>query len=143
MQKAVEIVAQCAFLGIFGGEKSAGILEWDLERPVPAAEVVDELVAGEGIRPGREGKRAVVAVALQMHGKERLLNEILDLRRRGPDAAREVATKVPAEDAEELAVRARIPFQAADHQRPEALFGLILLQHGRVDSLAGCGPRRL
>ncbi|MGH8302483.1 MAG: hypothetical protein ACRET5_13535, partial [Steroidobacteraceae bacterium] len=41
-----------------------------------------------------------------------------------------------AESAEELTVRAGIAFEAAEHQRPEALFGLILLQHGRVDSLA-------
>jgi hypothetical protein len=34
-------------------------------------------------------------------------------------------------------VRARVPLQAANHQRPEALFGLVLVRHGRVDSARG------
>jgi hypothetical protein len=33
-------------------------------------------------------------------------------------------------------VRARFALQAADHQRPEALFGLVLVRHWRIDSLA-------
>ncbi|MHB8816332.1 MAG: hypothetical protein ACYDAE_24125, partial [Steroidobacteraceae bacterium] len=58
-----------------------------------------------------------------------------------PDATGEVPPKIAPEDAEELTVRPRIPLQAADHQRPEALFGLVLLRHWWVDSLAACGPR--
>jgi hypothetical protein len=96
---------------------------------MPAAQMIDELVAGQGIRPGREGQRAVVAVALQMHGKECLLNEILDFGARAADAAAEIAPQITAQDAEELAVRARVPLQTADHQRPEALFSLVLLLH--------------
>jgi hypothetical protein len=76
-----------------------------------------------------------------MHCKEALLDEVLDFGGGGAEAAREVPTEVTTEDAEELTVRARVSLQAADHQRPEALFGLVLLQHWRVDSLAGCGLR--
>ena len=140
LQQPVEIGAQRAFLRILGGKESAGILEGDLNRPVPAAQMIDELVAGEGICPGREGKGSVVALALQMHCKECLLNQVLDLGGAGADAACEVPAQKTTEHAEELAVRARISLETPDHQRPEALFGLILLQHQRVDSLAGARP---
>ncbi len=141
LQQPVEIRAQRAFLRVVGGEESARILQRDLDRPVAAAQMVDELVAGKGIRPGREGQRPVVAVALQMHGKECLLDEILDFGGGGADPAGEVSAQKPAENTEELTVRVRVSLLAADHERPEALFGFILMQHWRVDSLAGRGPR--
>jgi hypothetical protein len=71
-----------------------------------------------------------------MHRKQRLLDEVLDFGGGGADPPGEVPTEVTAQDAEELPVRARIPLEAADHQRPEALFGLFLLQHWRIDSPA-------
>ncbi len=71
-----------------------------------------------------------------MHSKECLLDEILDFGCGGADAAAEVPTEVATEHAEELTVRARIALEAAEHQRPEALFGLVLVRHWRVDSLA-------
>jgi len=129
LQQPLEIGTQRTLLGIFGCEERAGILEWDLNRPAAPAQMVDELVAGERIRPGREWKRPVVAVALQMHRKECLLDEILDFGGGGADAPGEVPTEVATEHAEELTVRARVPLQAADHQRPEALFGLVLVRH--------------
>lgn len=135
LQQSVQIGAQRALFGIFGRKEGAGILEGDLNRPVAAAQMIDQLVAAEGICPRREGKRSVVAVALQMHCQECLLDEILDFRGRA-DATGEVTPEVATEEAEELTVRARVSFQAADHQRPEALFGLVLLQHWRIDSLA-------
>ncbi|MGB6487134.1 MAG: hypothetical protein WBE91_09660 [Steroidobacteraceae bacterium] len=33
-------------------------------------------------------------------------------------------------------MRVRVPLLAADYQRPEALFGLVLVRHWRIDSLA-------
>lgn len=141
LQQPLEIRAQSTFLRVVGSEEGVGILERDLNRPSPAAQMIDELVAREGIRPGCKWQRAIVAVALQMHGKQRLLDEILDLAARGTDAAGEVPTQVAAEEAEELTMGAGIPLQAEDHQRPEALFGLVLLQHWRADSLAVREPR--
>ena len=37
LQQSVQIGAQRTLLGVFGGEESAGILEWNLVRPVAAA----------------------------------------------------------------------------------------------------------
>ena len=141
LQQPIEIGAQRALLRIIGRKESARVLQGHLHRPLAAPQMVNELVAGEGIRPGREGKRSVVTVALQMHCEECLLDEILDLGGGGADAPREIAAQIAAEHAEELTVSARIARQAADHQRPEALFGLILLQHWRVDSLPGRDAR--
>src|SRR6185312_793810 len=103
--------------------------------------MVDQLVAGEGVRPGCEWQGSVVALALQMYGKESFLDEIFDFAGGAADAAREVPTQIAAQDGEELTVRARIPLQAANHQWPEALFGLILLRHGKFDSLAARKPQ--
>jgi hypothetical protein len=64
-----------------------------------------------------------------MHGEERLLYQIFDFAGGSADAAREISPQKPAEEAEELTMRVRISLQAADHERPEALFGLVLLQH--------------
>jgi len=139
LQQAVEVGAQRAFLRIVRGEESAGVLEWDVSRPIPPAQVIDELVAGQGVCPGREWKRSVVGVTFQMHREQCLLDEILDFGGGGTDSAAKVATQVAAENHEELTVRAGIAFQAAEHQRPEALFGLVLLRHGWVDSLAERG----
>jgi hypothetical protein len=72
-----------------------------------------------------------------VHRKESLLDEILDLAPRGADAALEVPTQVTAEDVEKLTMRARIALQAANHQWPEALFGLILLRHWTVSIARG------
>src|SRR6185312_3085179 len=123
LQQAVQIGAQRTLLGIFGREESVGVLEGNVVRALAAAQVVDQLVAGERVCPGCERKRPVVALALQMHGKECLLDEILDFSGGPADASGEVSTQVAAEDAEELTMRARIPLQAANHQWPEALFG--------------------
>lgn len=139
LQQPVEIGAHGPFLGIVGGKKSIGLLQWDLDGPVPATQVIDELVAGQGIRPWREWQRPVVGLALQMHREERLLDQVLDFGSGGADAAREVPAKVTPEGFEELTMSVRISFQAADYQRPEALFG-VLLQHWVIDSLAARGP---
>src|SRR6185312_14817827 len=73
LQQPVEVGAQRALLGILGCKEGAGILEWDLDRAAPPSKMVDQFVAGEGVCPRGEGKRSVVAVALQMHCQERLL----------------------------------------------------------------------
>lgn len=128
LQQPVEVVAYRALLGVVRRKKSFGILERYLNRAVPATQMVDELVTGQSVRPRSEGKRPVVAVALQMHREECLLDEVFDLGSGRTDAASEVSTKVATEGFEELTVCSRVSLQAASHQRPEALFG-VLLQH--------------
>lgn len=140
LQQPVEIGSHGPLLGVIGGKKSVGILERDLDGPFPATQVVNELVTGQGICPGREWKRPVVGFALQMHGKECLLDQVLDFGGGRADAAGEVSAKTTAEGLEELTVSVRVSLQAAEHQRPEALFG-VLLQHLGVDSLAARVPR--
>ena len=45
------------------------------------AQIIDELVAGDGAQPRLDRLRFVPGVALQMHGEQSLLNDILAVGR--------------------------------------------------------------
>lgn len=117
-------------IGVVGGEEYPGVLERNVDLPPPATQVVDQLIAGDRVSPGREGQGTVIAVTLQMHREQRLLHQVLDLRGAGPDTAGEVAAQMATERAQELPMRGGIALEAADHQWPEALFSVDFRLHG-------------
>src|SRR5438046_2165554 len=62
------------------------------------AQIVDELVSGDGVHPGRQRLPGVVGVALEMNGQQHFLHQILGLRRAASEAG-ELALEIGSQPA--------------------------------------------
>ena len=72
-------------VGIDGDGDLLGIvLDVEMVVEAAAAQVIDQLVARDGAQPRLDRLRLVPGVAFQMHGKQRLLNDILAVGRAAP-----------------------------------------------------------
>src|SRR6266536_3340573 len=87
-------------------------VEWHVFHEARSSKIIDQLVACDGINPGRERLVRIVGMPSYMKRQQRLLNEILHISRtasRQPGLV--ISTQVPAQPAKNIAVR---PFVAAE-----------------------------
>ena len=83
------------------------------------AQVVDQLVAGDGIHPRKQRLALVPGVALEMHGQQRLLNHVLHILRTEPvlsKAAARQSTQYRRELLQQAVIRPRIAAHGGPHQ---------------------------
>src|SRR5581483_8200998 len=88
--------------------------------------MVDELVASDGMHPGRKGFAGLISMPVAVDGQECFLHQVL--RVRGGSAgtrkpAREVCPQMPAEPIKQRAIGRAIPAETGKHQGLEVGFG--------------------
>src|SRR5437899_12045317 len=60
--------------------RSGILVERHARRGSDPAQIVDELVSGDGVQPGRKWLPGIVGVTLEMDGQQHLLHQILGFR---------------------------------------------------------------
>ena len=87
------------------GERVGMVVDVDMIGEAAAAQMVDQLVARDRTQPGLQRLRLVPGVALQMHGQQSLLDDVLAIRIR-PTGRRQAARchgTQPGSDAQQQA----------------------------------------
>jgi len=84
-----------------------------------STQVVQKLVASDGIRPWREELRLIVGVPVRVDSYQSFLHQILGLCRGAAGAGQpslEVSAQVTAQNRQQRLVRGRIAIKACDHE---------------------------
>src|SRR6266536_238480 len=97
-----------------------------------ASKIIDQLVACDGINPGRELLVRIVGMPSYMKRQQRLLNEILHISRtasRQPGLV--ISTQVPAQPAKNIAVRPFVAAEGCHHETFQFSLDSVLI-HSRL-----------
>ena len=137
LQQLAQVAPGLRGLGIAAGKQLLHVVQRHIERALHRvrAQPVDELVARDGMRPGRHRQVGPVGVALVVHGEQGLLHEVLHFIGPLGQAAAQKGPQVRAQLLQEALVGVAVALQALQQQRAQPLFYL----HGV--SLAGIRGR--
>ena len=86
------------------------------------AKMVDQLVTRDRAQPGLERLRLVPSVALQVHGQQSLLNDILAIRIRPTgrcETARRHGVQPRSDEEQQAPIRLVVPLPGCPHERGE------------------------
>ncbi len=125
LKQPIEIAPGVARVGVGFGEQLGLIVQRIVQRVAHRLrpQQVDQLVARNGMRPGRKRLVGLVGVAVVVHGEQTFLDQVLQIIGPAKQTAGEKGAQVRTQPDQKRVIGSRVPIESAQEQGAQFAFG--------------------